>query len=60
MIPLPVAYRWDQYGCKPHPTPWRTATPGKLLRAFRALLMPRERIRVRYDNGQEVIWRLRR
>ena len=58
----PVAYRWDQYGSGRTPGPlreWKVATKGNMTRAFRALKMPQERLRVRFDNGQEVVFRRR-
>lgn len=58
----PVLYRWDVYGYRSGrtgPGPWFTARKEKLTRAFRALRMPRERLRVRYDNGQEVVFQRR-
>lgn len=59
---IPVQYRWDVFGHRPagRPGPWFHASRGRLSRACRALKMPRERLRVRYDNGQEVVYRPRR
>jgi hypothetical protein len=57
MIPTPILYRWDVYGDRKRPGPWHWVTAGKLRRAIRALRMPNERLRVRLDNGQEIVIR---
>lgn len=59
----PILYRWDVYAHRSGrsgPGPWCNATKGKLTRAFRSLRLPRERLRVRYDNGQEIVFKVRR
>ena len=53
----PVRYRWDRYGDRRLPGPWFEATPGKLMRAFRALRMPQERLRVEFETGERLIFR---
>lgn len=56
---LPTRYRWDTYGERKAPGPWvKFSTWPRFARALRALRMPQERIRVEYENGQQVVLRI--
>ena len=57
----PVRYRWDVYGDREQPGPWYDfSTWPRLARALRAIRFPQERVRIVYDNGQQVVVRLTR
>lgn len=55
----PTHYRWDRYAERKTPGQWYEAKPGRLARACRALRMPQERLRVRCDTGQEVVFKIK-
>jgi hypothetical protein len=56
----PIRYRWDVYGDRKAPGPWISFKSWPMFgRALRALRMPQERLRVQYDNGQQVVVRPR-
>jgi hypothetical protein len=61
----PVRYRWDAYGPRSKTTAWRSLGPpggpynGRLRYACSTIKGPNERLRIEFDNGQQVVVRRR-